>query len=405
MVWKSTILLIASVFLSVQRDADRLTMKAAIPSAIAPQAANTTLFLCGDVMTGRGIDQVLPSSVEPVIYEPYVKDAREYVRIAENKNGSIPKKASYSYIWGDALEVWEQYAPELKIINLETSITTHDEHWAGKGIQYRMHPDNVAVLTAAAIDFSSLANNHVLDWKRPGLQETLQTLHKAGIAYAGAGQDLQEARKPAILKTSTGRVIVISYAAKSSGIPEGWDATSQRSGINLLPDFSVKTVTMIKEQVRQVKKAGDVVVFSVHWGGNWGYDIPAHQRDFARQLIEEAGVDIIHGHSSHHPQGMEVYKDKLIIYGAGDFINDYEGIGGHEAYRGDLSLMYFPQVNPVSGKLTSLKMVPMQIRNFRLNHASSSDAKWLARVLDRESQKFGTRVKRNDDNTLSLSWQ
>jgi len=76
------------------------------------------------------------------------------------------------------------------------------------------------------------------------------------------------------------------------------------------------------------------VVASIHWGDNWGYEI-------AHNLIDHAGVDIIHGHSSHHAKGIEVWHGKPVIYGCGDFINDYEGIGGNEKYRSDLSLMYF----------------------------------------------------------------
>ena len=127
-----------------------------------------TLFLCGDVMTGRGVDQIFPASVDTVLYEHYVKDARQYVAIAEEENGEIPAPVSYDYIWGDALGVLRQVQPDARIINLETSITTNDEPWKGKGIHYRMHPDNVKCLTAADIDCCILANNHVLDWGEIG---------------------------------------------------------------------------------------------------------------------------------------------------------------------------------------------------------------------------------------------
>ncbi|MHC2991840.1 poly-gamma-glutamate biosynthesis protein, partial [Pontibacter sp. HJ8] len=323
-------------------------------------------------MPGRGIDQVLPQSVHPRIYESYVQDARDYVRLAERKNGRIRRPVSYSYIWGDALAVWQQVAPDLKLINLETSVTTHAIPWPDKAVQYRMHPANIPVLAAAGIDVVSLANNHTLDWNIPGLLETLQTLQKAGIVYAGAGQDTGEARRPAILNVKQGRVIVLAYGSTTSGIPASWAATSRQAGVNLLPDMRAETAAMIREQVRELKQPGDVVVLSIHWGSNWGYSIPDSQRNFAHWLIDSAGVDLIHGHSSHHPRGLEVYKDKLILYGAGDFINDYEGISGNEQYRDDLTLMYFPHLDPATGKLKALKMFPMQIRHFRLCHASEA---------------------------------
>lgn len=366
-------------------------------------SSGITLFLCGDVMTGRGIDQVLPHPVNPRIYESYVRDARDYVRLAESANGPIDQPVSWSYIWGDALEVWQEMHPDFKIINLETSITDHEEPWPGKGINYRMHPGNIKVLTTAGIDFCSLANNHILDWEQEGLLETLKTLKEAGITFAGAGRDLEEARAPALLETGSGRVLVFAYGMITSGVQQEWAATPGRPGVNLLPSLDDESVDMIREQVQSVRRPGDIVVFTVHWGGNWGYDIPVRQRDFAYRLIDRAGVDIVHGHSSHHPRGIEVYHDKLIIYGAGDFINDYEGISGYEQYRDDLTLMYFPVIDPSDGTLTSMKMVPMQIRNFRLNHVSASDARWLLQVLNREGKKPGTRFMLNRDLSINLS--
>ncbi|WP_092104156.1 CapA family protein [Pontibacter chinhatensis] len=353
-----------------------------------------TLFLCGDVMTGRGLDQVLPVSVDPQLYEAYVQDARDYVRLAERKNGEISKPVAYTYPWGDALEVWDRVKPQARIINLETSITTHPQPWPGKQVQYRMHPNNVKLLNAASINIATLANNHTLDWGRPGLAETLQVLHQAGISTAGAGQNLKEAQQPAVLPLPQGRLIVLAYGSPSSGVYPEWAAGPSQSGINFLPDLSQGTLQSITTYLKNVKKPGDVVIFSVHWGGNWGYDIPAAHRAFAHRLIEEAGVDAVFGHSSHHPMGLEVYRGKMIMYGAGGFINDYEGIAGHEPFRSDLSLMYFPVLEPATGRLVSLRMVPLQIRMFRLHYASEEDNAWLAQVLHRESMKFGTAVKR-----------
>ncbi len=134
-----------------------------------------TLFLCGDVMTGRGIDQIMPHSSDPVLHEPYVKDARRYVELTERISGPIPRAVDPSYIWGDALDELKRAEPDLRIINLETSITGSDDYWKGKEVLYRMHPENIDCLTRAGIDACSLANNHVLDWGYAGLQETLET--------------------------------------------------------------------------------------------------------------------------------------------------------------------------------------------------------------------------------------
>ena len=254
-----------------------------------------TMFMSGDVMTGRGIDQILPHPGDPLIHEPYMKDARGYVELAEKTNGPIQQPASCAYIWGDALEELKRMSPDLRIINLETSVTKSNDYWKGKAIHYRMHPDNIACIAAAGIDYCSLANNHVLDWGYSGLLETLATLKKANVKSAGAGRNLQDAEAPAVITVEgKGRVILFSYGSVTSGISFNWAATEDRPGVNLLKDMSDKTVRHIKEKVGAVKQKGDIVVASIHWGSNWGFDIPPGQTDFARKLIDEAAVDVIY---------------------------------------------------------------------------------------------------------------
>lgn len=255
--------------------------------------------MCGDVMTGRGIDQILPHPGDPAIHEPYMKDARGYVALAEETNGLIPKPASFFYIWGDALEVLSSVAPDLRMINLETSVTKSDDYWQGKGINYRMSPENLPAITAARIDFCSLANNHVLDWGYSGLTETLAVLDKAHVKHGGAGKDLAQARAPAVFDIEgKGRVLIFACGCTSSGIPINWGTNDKRAGVNLLPDLSSRTAGRVAEMVRRVKRPGDLVVLSIHWGGNWGYSIAPEERQFAHRLVDEAGVDVIHGHSS-----------------------------------------------------------------------------------------------------------
>ncbi|MBM2829983.1 MAG: putative enzyme of poly-gamma-glutamate biosynthesis (capsule formation) [Gammaproteobacteria bacterium] len=362
-----------------------------------------TLFMTGDVMTGRGIDQVLPYSVDPRLYESYIKSAIGYVELAEELNGPIEEPVSCSYIWGDALGVLDQILPDLRIINLETSITTSDDYWKTKGIHYRMHPANVSCLKEARIDYCSLANNHTLDWGFSGLAETISTLNKANIKFAGAGKNLQQAESPAIMDIAgKGRVIVFSYGLETSGILPDWSAEENRPGVNLLNDLSDKGIREIQVKVEELKKNRDIVVMSFHWGSNWGHDIPEEYIKFAHKLIDEAHVDLIHGHSSHHARAIEIYKGKLVLYGAGDFLNDYEGIGGYEEFRSDLVLMYFAGIDPLSGGLVQLRMTPMQIKRFRLNHTPRENALWIRDTLNKASERFGTRFELKEDNTLAL---
>lgn len=361
-----------------------------------------TLCLTGDVMTGRGIDQILPHPCPPRIHEPAMDSALGYVRLAEEASGPIPRKVDPTYLWGDALAALERLRPDLRIINLETAVTTSQD-WEPKGINYRMHPANLPCLQAAKIDCCVLANNHVLDWGEAGLIETLASLRDAGLETAGAGRDTAQAASPAILPLPKGgRVLVFAWGAESSGIPRRWAAAPDRPGVNLLPDLSKATLAGMAEQIASFRRPGDLVIASLHWGPNWGYRIPEEHRRFARGLIDQAGVDLVHGHSSHHPIGLELYRERLILYGCGDLLNDYEGIGGYTSYRGELSLLYLPVLERSSGRLLAMSMLPMRIKRFRLQHASEEEAGWLCRVLERESKIPGHAFMLTETGQLQL---
>lgn len=356
-------------------------------------------------MTGRGIDQIMPVPSRPRLYESCVIDARDYIALAEARAGPIPRQVTGDYIWGEALAELERFGPDVRIVNLETSVTTAGKPWPGKGIHYRMHPHNLACLQAARLDICGLANNHVLDWGRDGLSETLNTLQAAGFLTPGAGRDQEEARTPAVLRLRDGgRLLVLACGLVSSGIPRDWAAGPACSGVFLLPGLDDRSVQEVARVISQARQPGDRVVVSIHWGGNWGYYVEDEERMFARRLIEEAGADLIHGHSSHHPRGIEVWKGRLILYGCGDLINDYEGIRGYEAFHPELSLLYLPTIDRQTGLLLSLKMAPMRMERFCLNRASLEQADWLRDRLNEVCQEYGTALDVAEGGSFQLSW-
>lgn len=372
------------------------------------------LFLCGDVMTGRGIDQILPHPGSPLLHESCVRDAREYVRLVEKARGRFHRPVAFEYIWGDALAELARVDPALRIVNLETTITTSDDA-ADKEVLYRMHPRNVGCLVTAGIDCCCLANNHVLDWGQAGLVETLRTLDAAGIARAGAGFTAQEAAAPAVLEAGVGvRVWIHAWGSPGSGIPTGWAARDDRPGVNLLPDLSAETAERIARGARGSKRSGDIVIVSIHWGPNWSYDIPADQVRFAHRLVD-GGVDVVHGHSSHHAKTIEKYGSGLILYGCGDFVTDYEGIGGCEEFRGDLAVMYlltFAGPRPPAaqdadasstGRLVESRMVVFRAQQLQLRRAPPADVEWLRERLNTCGRRFGTKVVRESDDTLIVA--
>lgn len=135
---------------------------------------------------------------------------------------------------------------------------------------------------------------------------------------------------------------------------------------------------------------GTIAIVSIHWGSNWGHPIPSEQLAFARRMID-GGVALVHGHSSHHPRALDLYRGRLILHGCGDFIDDYEGIGGYERYRSDLRLMFLP-VLAEDGRLLRLRMIVLQSRKLRLRRASLEDTRWMAAHLDAVSRPFGVRI-------------
>ena len=374
-----------------------------MPQVHQPKGRSIRLFLCGDVMIGRGIDQVLPHPCDPALHEDYVRSAQDYVDLAEMQNGPIGRAVDPSYIWGAALEEMNRMRPDARIINLETSITRSEEY-EDKGINYRISSENADCLKAAAIDCCILGNNHVLDWGHRGLIDTLATLEHLHIKTAGAGRNLAQAKVPAILDvTNNGRVLVFSYGLVTSGVPHSWGATTVDPGVNLLASLSEATALQIGEEIAHIRRPGDLIIVSLHWGPNWGYGIPNSQRNFAHTLINQGDVSVIHGHSSHHPKGIEVYHGRLILYGCGDFLNDYEGIRGYEDYRDDLVPMYFVDLEP-AGTLGALKIIPLQIRKFQLVRPSEDDICWMQETLDRESRKLGVAIEMQSDGCFAVSW-
>ncbi|XP_013409502.1 uncharacterized protein LOC106173062 [Lingula anatina] len=151
-------------------------------------------------MLGRGIDQILPYHCNPRIYQEDASDAREYIQLAVEKNGPLPKHIGMEYVWGDALQILREKRPDFRLINLETAVTTSETPWMGKSFHFRTHPQHVQSLRAAGVDCCVLSNNHVLDWGYPGLAETLTTLKEADLKYVGAGENIYEAQLPAIFE-------------------------------------------------------------------------------------------------------------------------------------------------------------------------------------------------------------
>jgi len=320
-----------------------------------------TMALVGDVMLGRGVNETL-RSIRPE--EP----------------------------WGDVLPALS--SADLRIANLECAITGHDRPWTRtpKVFHFRADPRAVEVLRAARIDACSLANNHTLDFEEQGLLDTLRHLEAAGIRYAGAGRDHEEAARPAFLTARTDGTSRVALLAFTDNEPP-FAAGPHRPGTNYLPvSMEPHVLRRVEAAVDEARGAGaDVVVFSNHWGPNMVERPNQLFRRFARAVIDR-GADVYYGHSAHVFQGVEIYKGKLILYDAGDFIDDY-AVG--ERLRNDRSFVF--RVSLEGRELRRLKLLPVSLHYARVELARGGEREAILRRMMDLSAEMGTNLARRED--------
>jgi poly-gamma-glutamate capsule biosynthesis protein CapA/YwtB (metallophosphatase superfamily) len=278
------------------------------------------MSVAGDTMLGRLVDLIMPIHNLPISEEE-----GSYLLLLKQHH-PVLNSVDEMYPFGDVLHILKEET-DLSIINLETSITqTHKK--LPKTFNYRMHPYNVRILKEAKIDYCSLANNHILDFGILGLVETMATLQSQRITFAGVGKTQLQACSPTFrLKNG----ILFSFLSASDH-PEAWKT---------IPHFHYLNVNSVPEEnlkgsIQEAKSKSDFLIFSLHWGPNYQWYPDASIRQLAHKLIDW-GVDLIHGHSSHHVQGIEIYKGKPIFYGCGDFIDDY---AVSSVFRNDLGCLY-----------------------------------------------------------------
>lgn len=315
------------------------------------------LLFVGDVMLGRLVNQVL--KVEPSTYP-----------------------------WGDTLSLFQR--ADVRLCNLECVISDRGTPWSAtpKVFHFRSDAKNVAVLKAAQIDAVSLANNHVLDFSYEGLFDMLRHLEQSGIRFAGAGATLKEASDPIIWEVQ-GRKL--GFIAITDNEPD-WAASEEQPGVWYVPiRVEGKQAQYLFEVVQRAKAEVTSLIVSVHWGSNWGYVPPPEHRLFAHALID-CGADIIFGHSSHVVRGIEVYQDRPIIYGAGDFIDDY---AVDEVERNDQSFLFLIELK---GTMPSrLLLYPTVIRHFQARRAENGESHAIVTRMQRLCMQLNTAMIWNEE--------
>ncbi|MDO8433973.1 MAG: CapA family protein [Candidatus Binatus sp.] len=258
--------------------------------------------MVGDVMLGRGVNEAL-------------------------------RQVCPEYPWGDTLRHFHE--ADWRLCNLECVISDRGVPWRStpKVFHFRSDARNIAVLTAAGIDAVSLANNHILDFGYDAMREMLELLDANHIKHAGAGLNHSRAFEPALSNVGG---MTIALIALTDNEPQ-WEATADRAGLAYVPiDVADQRAQELFAMIGAAKQRDAVVIISAHWGPNWGYEPPKDHIRFAHRMIDE-GADIIFGHSGHVFRGIELYRERPIIYCAGNFIDDY---AIDEFERNDESFIY-----------------------------------------------------------------
>ena len=288
-------------------------------------------------------------------------------------------------IWGDTLPLF--MSADCRLINLECVISTRGQPWKPmlKPFHFRANPRAIQLLQAARVDCVTLANNHVLDYGPDALLDCLTFLDQANIQHTGAGAQMDEALAPAFLECSHGRIAVI---ALTDNEPE-WEATQCQPGVNYVNYDAEGLFSPYRDRmanvIRHARQNASFVIISAHMGPNWGEPSPAMRR-LACQLLDLGG-DLYWGHSNHTPQGIEIYKGKVILYSTGDFVDDY-AVDPDE--RNDLSFLFRLEEN--AGKVDHIQLHPVRIENFQVHRATGPDITFLRHSLREKCRAFNTDV-------------
>ena len=203
--------------------------------------------------------------------------------------------------------------------NLESPISDRGTKVYGKGITLRADPKAITSIKDAGFDIVSLANNHILDYHKPALTQTIEILDANKIHYCGAGENINQARKPVIIERNGLKVAFLAYTDMSeyffSSEKYNFLAKNDREGV------APRKLDYIIEDINLVRDKADLVVISLHWGVEESFDVTDKMIEFSHMLID-SGADAILGHHPHQLQGIEIYKNKPIAYSMGNFIFD-----------------------------------------------------------------------------------
>jgi poly-gamma-glutamate capsule biosynthesis protein CapA/YwtB (metallophosphatase superfamily) len=255
------------------------------------------------------------------------------------------------------------------------------------------HPDTTTftgdlrlmpILDQAGLDGVTLGNNHILDAGTTGIGETIRHLDDAGIAHAGAGKDLAQARKPMIFDLGGTKIGVLSYM----GVPSyDWAWATETA-----PGTAPLLENVMREDIKRLRPKVDLILVMPHWGKEYIATPEPGQVDFAHAAVD-AGADLFIGGHAHWPKGMEMYKGKPIFYGVGNFLLD-------QSWSEETSTAIFAETTLYGDDIVQTRPVPFIILdraqpNFLMPEAGGDRAlrKVFAASLGPEFEAHGSRAR------------
>jgi len=299
-------------------------------------------------------------------------------------------------VWGSTVD--RLRALDGLFVNLECCVSDRGERRPGRTYYFRSDPDwAVPALNAAGVTWASLANNHQLDFGPVALADTTEHLSRGGVAHAGAGPDLDAAVQPSTVEVAGADVAVLALTDQVSEYRAGPD--SPGTAYAELDPESPGRWEVVRDALWRAKETDpDLLVASLHWGPNWVTEPSDAQRRFARWLVDH-GVDLVHGHSAHVVQGIEVYEGRPIVYDAGDFVDDY---AVKPDLHNDRSFLF--ELVVADGRFEALRLVPVEIDDAAVGLAGEEAAGWLRDRMRTLSAPFDTEFAREGDGLhLDLS--
>ena len=312
-------------------------------------------------------------------------------RLVDERQRNRPVTA----VWGDMLDRLRRL--DGLFVNLECCLSTRGQRWSRtyRPFHFRADPGwAVPALREAGVDCCALANNHVLDFERAALRDTLSHLDDASIAHAGAGTTREEAFEPTVVSVND---LDIAFASFTDNTPE-YAATDRSPGtahVEIDVDDE-ETRRSVRDTVqRALERDPDLLIASLHWGPNMVEEPPDSFREFGRWLIDE-GVDLIHGHSAHVFHGIEVYRDRPILYDTGDFVDDYTV---DDRLRNDRSFLFEVSVN-AANRPAELRLTPTEIVDCSVRKAGPKAAAWARSRMRELSAPFGTSFERDGEQLV-----